>query len=122
VDARPALATTCEASLSAGEQPAGAGVDARWLARLRWRCRRGMLENDLILERFLDARAGALRRLATEREFQAIVSSRNKAAMVAFAFGGSRNANLAARWFGRALLRKSRGGTAQTQKGSSPSW
>jgi len=70
----------------------------------------------------LDARAGALRRLATEREFQAIVSSRNKAAMVAFAFGGSRNANLAARWFGRALLRKSRGGTAQPQKGSSPSW
>ena len=60
MDARPALATTCEASLSAGEQPAGAGVDARWLARLRWRCRRGMLENDLILERFLDARAGAL--------------------------------------------------------------
>jgi antitoxin CptB len=32
----------------------------RWLARLRWRCRRGMLENDLILERFLDARAAAL--------------------------------------------------------------
>ena len=24
--------------------------------RLRWRCRRGMLENDLILARFLDAR------------------------------------------------------------------
>ncbi|MEP7206722.1 MAG: succinate dehydrogenase assembly factor 2 [Casimicrobiaceae bacterium] len=28
--------------------------------RLRWRCRRGMLENDLILTRFLDARAGAI--------------------------------------------------------------
>jgi antitoxin CptB len=26
------------------------------LSRLRWRCRRGMLENDLILARFLDAR------------------------------------------------------------------
>jgi antitoxin CptB len=26
------------------------------LNRLRWRCRRGMLENDLILARFLDAR------------------------------------------------------------------
>ena len=26
------------------------------LNRLRWRCRRGMLENDLILTRFLDAR------------------------------------------------------------------
>ena len=26
------------------------------LARLRWRCRRGLLENDLILERFMEAR------------------------------------------------------------------
>ena len=30
--------------------------DDRSRARLRWRCRRGMLENDLILTRFLDAR------------------------------------------------------------------
>jgi len=30
------------------------------LNRLRWRCRRGMLENDLILTRFLDARGAAL--------------------------------------------------------------
>ena len=30
------------------------------LNRLRWRCRRGMLENDLILTRFLDARGMAL--------------------------------------------------------------
>ena len=30
------------------------------LNRLRWRCRRGMLENDLILERFLDARGSSL--------------------------------------------------------------
>ena len=28
-------------------------LDERVLSRLRWRCRRGMLENDLILERFL---------------------------------------------------------------------
>ncbi|HEX4883980.1 MAG TPA: succinate dehydrogenase assembly factor 2 [Casimicrobiaceae bacterium] len=34
------------------------------LARLRWRCRRGMLENDLLLARFLDARGATL----TERE------------------------------------------------------
>jgi succinate dehydrogenase flavin-adding protein (antitoxin of CptAB toxin-antitoxin module) len=60
VDTRPALATPCEPPLQAGDRPVGAGVDARWLARLRWRCRRGMLENDLILERFLDARADAL--------------------------------------------------------------
>ncbi|MEO8675576.1 MAG: succinate dehydrogenase assembly factor 2, partial [Casimicrobiaceae bacterium] len=31
-------------------------MDATRLSRLRWRCRRGMLENDLILTRFLDAR------------------------------------------------------------------
>jgi len=30
------------------------------LNRLRWRCRRGMLENDLILTRFLDARGDAI--------------------------------------------------------------
>ena len=35
-------------------------LDARSLARLRWRCRRGMLENDLILTRFLDRRGDTL--------------------------------------------------------------
>jgi antitoxin CptB len=30
------------------------------LNRLRWRCRRGMLENDLILTRFLDARGDGI--------------------------------------------------------------
>jgi antitoxin CptB len=30
------------------------------LRRLRWRCRRGMLENDLVLQRFLDRHAAAL--------------------------------------------------------------
>ena len=29
-------------------------ADERRLARIRWRCRRGMLENDLVLARFLD--------------------------------------------------------------------
>ncbi len=28
-------------------------LDLRALSRLKWRCRRGMLENDLFLERFL---------------------------------------------------------------------
>ena len=28
-------------------------LDQRALSRLKWRCRRGMLENDLFLERFL---------------------------------------------------------------------
>jgi antitoxin CptB len=35
--------------------PADADVETTELDRLRWRCRRGMLENDLILARFLDA-------------------------------------------------------------------
>jgi len=35
-------------------------VDDRRLARLRWRARRGMLENDLVLERFLAARGSSL--------------------------------------------------------------
>jgi antitoxin CptB len=30
------------------------------LNRLRWRCRRGMLENDLILAHFLDARGAGI--------------------------------------------------------------
>jgi antitoxin CptB len=30
------------------------------LSRLRWRCRRGMLENDLVLECFLASRGDAL--------------------------------------------------------------
>ena len=38
------------------------------LNRLRWRCRRGLLENDLILERFLDARGEAI----TDREIAAL--------------------------------------------------
>ncbi len=29
-------------------------VDARTLSKLRWRCRRGLLENDLLIERFFE--------------------------------------------------------------------
>lgn len=39
-----------------------AGVTEEDLRRLRWRCRRGMLENDLVLSRFLDRHAGTLDR------------------------------------------------------------
>jgi antitoxin CptB len=46
-------------------------IDAPALSKLKWRCRRGMLENDLFVERFFDrhaaglttAQAGALTRL-----------------------------------------------------------
>ena len=43
-------------------------MDSTRLNRLRWRCRRGMLENDLILTRFLDARGDAI----TEQEVAAL--------------------------------------------------
>jgi antitoxin CptB len=33
-------------------RPSAAAIDARALSKLRWRCRRGLLENDLLLERF----------------------------------------------------------------------
>ena len=35
-------------------------VDARRLSRLKWRCRRGLLENDLFLERFFRHHEAAL--------------------------------------------------------------
>jgi antitoxin CptB len=43
-------------------------ADPRRLERLRWRCRRGMLENDLVLSRFLDRRGPTL----TEAEVAAL--------------------------------------------------
>ena len=39
-------------------------IDERALSKLRWRCRRGLLENDLFVERFFDAHAGRI----TERQ------------------------------------------------------
>lgn len=35
-------------------------LDERSLSKLRWRCRRGLLENDLLIERFFDRHAAAL--------------------------------------------------------------
>ncbi len=35
-------------------------MDTTELSRLRWRCRRGLLENDLILARFMEARGQAM--------------------------------------------------------------
>jgi antitoxin CptB len=40
-------------------------IDARALSKLRWRCRRGLLENDLFVERFF------ARHQASMTEFQA---------------------------------------------------
>ena len=35
-------------------------MDAVEFNRLRWNCRRGLLENDLVLEKFLERHAGSL--------------------------------------------------------------
>jgi antitoxin CptB len=35
-------------------------LDERGLSKLRWRCRRGLLENDLLIERFFDQYASSL--------------------------------------------------------------
>ena len=35
-------------------------VDARALSRLKWRCRRGLLENDLFIERFFQRHEATL--------------------------------------------------------------
>ena len=35
-------------------------LDERGLSKLRWRCRRGLLENDLFIERFFDRHADRL--------------------------------------------------------------
>ena len=35
-------------------------LDERGLSKLRWRCRRGLLENDLLIERFFDRYAPGL--------------------------------------------------------------
>ena len=39
---------------------AAAVLDDHDIGKLRWRCRRGLLENDLVLERFLAARGSSL--------------------------------------------------------------
>ena len=35
-------------------------IDERYLSKLRWRCRRGLLENDLFIERFFKRHAETL--------------------------------------------------------------
>ena len=45
-------------------------IDARALSKLIWRCRRGLLENDLLIERFF-ARHGTC---ITERQAQGLLA------------------------------------------------
>ena len=41
-----------EAILSAKKNTTDARLDERALSKLKWRCRRGLLENDLLIEKF----------------------------------------------------------------------
>ena len=45
-------------------------VDERALSKLRWRCRRGLLENDLFIERFF----GRFERTLTEAQAQGLLA------------------------------------------------
>ena len=47
---------------------ASGALDAGALGKLKWRCRRGLLENDLLIERFLDRHGERL----TVRQGQAL--------------------------------------------------
>jgi antitoxin CptB len=42
------------------EQDRHTPLSERSLSKLRWRCRRGLLENDLFIERFFDKHASAM--------------------------------------------------------------
>ena len=57
-------------TVSASTSPGGAEalLDERAFSKLRWRCRRGLLENDLFVERYLRATGAAL----TVRQAQAL--------------------------------------------------
>ncbi len=45
-------------------------IDERALSKLRWRCRRGLLENDLFVQRFFERSAGRI----TERQAAGMVA------------------------------------------------
>ncbi|CAN7271719.1 succinate dehydrogenase assembly factor 2 [Rhizobacter sp. LjRoot28] len=45
-------------------------VDARALSKLKWRCRRGLLENDLFVERFFARHEATL----TENQMQGLLA------------------------------------------------
>ncbi len=45
-------------------------IDERALSKLRWRCRRGLLENDLFIERFFARHAAQL----TENQAQGLLT------------------------------------------------
>ncbi|MDO8767912.1 MAG: succinate dehydrogenase assembly factor 2 [Burkholderiaceae bacterium] len=56
----PEEAVPCLGQPGAAAQASQALVDERELSKLRWRCRRGLLENDLFIERFFNKYADRL--------------------------------------------------------------
>ncbi len=48
------------ANVTAKASPASPLLDERAMSKLRWRCRRGLLENDLFIERFFERHAATL--------------------------------------------------------------
>ena len=59
-ESKAGAANDVDSSSPFNVEPSGP-IDDRSLARLSWRCRRGMLENDLVLSRFLARRGATLR-------------------------------------------------------------
>ncbi len=46
--------------MQAADTPLDQPLDARALSRLKWRCRRGLLENDLFIARFFERHEASL--------------------------------------------------------------
>ena len=59
-------AVNASAGALGAEAPAGALVGLRDLSRLKWRCRRGLLENDLLIERFFARHERTLTRVQAQ--------------------------------------------------------
>lgn len=56
-----------------GGEPFAQGQEPGHMARLRWRCRRGLLELDMVLARFLDTRYATLD-AAERRAFERLLA------------------------------------------------
>ena len=57
-------------TVAAPPAASGRAIDAAALSKLRWRCRRGLLENDLFIERFFARHAAQL----TEDQAQGLLA------------------------------------------------
>jgi antitoxin CptB len=60
MEANPSFQDTSVGDSSLDGLPAQQALSAQALSKLRWRCRRGLLENDLFIQRFFEAHADHL--------------------------------------------------------------